>query len=245
MKIRTDFVTNSSSSSYCVSLIVKTAANKKLELDFWPEDEDGSGEVMVPLKEDADSVVNGIKACESVEELRDLLLNALDLNGLFGEIEDVILDEYEDEADDMDNTQFLAAVSKIIKNDEDGEFEDYEDVLSDVKKTSSKFKRAMDKIEDLSGIKSVSGCEYFTGWGEFARDGVDDFLAKAVTEDVDQEDADAVRADLEGKLDEDAIESIVDQIENDSICQFSADITTTVLMADGKVERKYSFEAEG
>lgn len=245
MKIRTDFVTNSSSSSYCVSLIVKTAANKKLELDFWPEDEDGSGEVMVPLKEDADSVVNGIKACESVEELRDLLLNALDLNGLFGEIEDVILDEYEDEADDMDNTQFLAAVSKIIKNDEDGEFEDYEDVLSDVKKTASKFKRAMDKIEDLSGIKSVSVCEYFTGWGEFARDGVDDFLAKAVTEDVDQGDADAVRADLEGKLDEDAIESIVDQIENDSICQFSADITTTVLMADGKVERKYSFEAEG
>lgn len=245
MKIRTDFVTNSSSSSYCVSLIVKTAANKKLELDFWPEGEDGSGEVMVPLKEDADSVVNGIKACESVEELRDLLLNALDLNGLFGEIEDVILDEYEDEADDMDNTQFLAAVSKIIKNDEDGEFEDYEDVLSDVKKTASKFKRAMDKIEDLSGIKSVSVCEYFTGWGEFARDGVDDFLAKAVTEDVDQEDADAVRADLEGKLDEDAIESIVDQIENDSIGQFSADITTTVLMADGKVERKYSFEAEG
>lgn len=245
MKIRTDFVTNSSSSSYCVSLIVKTAANKKIELDFWPEGEDGSGEVMVPLKEDADSVVNGIKACESVEELRDLLLNALDLNGLFGEIEDVILDEYEDEADDMDNTQFLAAVSKIIKNDEDGEFEDYEDVLSDVKKTASKFKRAMDKIEDLSGIKSVSVCEYFTGWGEFARDGVDDFLAKAVTEDVDQEDADAVRADLEGKLDEDAIESIVDQIENDSICQFSADITTTVLMADGKVEKKYSFEAEG
>ena len=245
MKIRTDFVTNSSSSSYCVSLIVKTAANKKLELDFWPEDEDGSGEVMVPLKEDADSVVNGIKACESVEELRDLLLNALDLNGLFGEIEDVILDEYEDEADDMDNMQFLESVSKIVKNDEDGEFEDYEDVLSDVKKTASKFKRAMDKIEDLSGIKSVSVCEYFTGWGEFARDGVDDFLAKAVTEDVDQEDADAVRADLEGKLDEDAIESIVDQIENDSICQFSADITTTVLMADGKVERKYSFEAEG
>ena len=245
MKIRTDFVTNSSSSSYCVSLIVKTAANKKLELDFWPEDEDESGQVMVPLKEDADSVVNGIKACESVEELRDLLLNALDLNGLFGEIEDVILDEYEDEADDMDNTQFLEAVSKIVKNDEDGEFEDYEDVLRDVKKTASKFKRAMDKIEDLSGIKSVSVCEYFTGWGEFARDGVDDFLAKAVTEDVDQEDADAVRADLKGKLDEDAIESIVDQIENDSICQFSADITTTVLMADGKVERKYSFEAEG
>lgn len=58
----------------------------------------------------------------------------------------------------MDNTQFLAAVSKIIKNDEDGDFEDYEDILSDVKKTTSKFKRSMDKIEDLNGIKSVSIC---------------------------------------------------------------------------------------
>lgn len=245
MKIRTDFVTNSSSSSYCVSLIVNTAANKKLELDFWPEDEDGSGEVMVPLKEETASVVNGIKACESVEELRDLLINALDLNGLFGEIEDVILDEYEDEADDMDNTEFLAAVSKIIKNDEDGEFEEYEEILSDVKKTTSKFKRAMSKIEDLNGIKSVSICEYFTGWGEFARDGVDDFLGRALPEDVDAGDVDAVRAVFEGKLTEEEIDSIVEQIKDDSICQFSADITTTVLMADGKVEKKYSFDAEG
>ena len=101
------------------------------------------------------------------------------------------------------------------------------------------------KIEDLNGIKSVSICEYFTGWGEFARDGVADFLEKAVAKDVDVDDVDAVRENFEGKLDEDAIESIVDQIENDSICQFSADITTTVLMADGKVEKKYSFEAEG
>ncbi len=244
MKIRTDFVTNSSSSSYCVSLIVKTAADEKLELDFWPEDEDGSCDVMVPLKEDTDSVVHDIKACGSVEELRDLLLNALDLNEFFGEIEGVILDEYEDEAEDMDNTQFLAAVSEIIRNDEDGDFEEYENILSDVEKTASEFRSAMDKIEDLDGIKSVSIREYFTGWGEFARDGVADFLEMAVTKDVDVDDADAVREDLEGRLDKDAIESIADQIENDSISQFNADITTTVLMADGKVEKKYSFDAD-
>lgn len=197
---------------------------------------------MVPLKEDVDSVVNGIKACESVEELRDLLLNALDLNGLFGEIEDVILDE--NEADNMDNMQFLAAASKIIKNDEDGGFEDYEDVLSDVEKTTSKFKRAMDKIEDLSSIKSVSIYEYFTGWGEFARDGVADFLNKSLPKDVDAEDAEAVRAAFEGKLPEVDIDCIIDQIEDDVICQFNADITTTVQIADGKVEKTYRFDSD-
>lgn len=245
MKIRTDFVTNSSSSNYCVSLGVKTAANKEIVLGFWPEDLDYSGDVWVPLKEDADSVVSGIKACESVEELRDLLLNALYLLSLFGGIEDVIWHEYKGDAREIDNTQVLVAVSKIIKNDEAGDFEDVEDVLSDVKKTISNFKRALDKIEDLNSIESVWIYESFTGWGEFAGDGVDDFLKKAVAKDVDVDDVDAVREYFEGKLNEDEIESIIDHIENDSICTFLADITTTVFMADGKVEKEYSFEAYG
>lgn len=241
MKIRTDFVTNSSSSSYCVSFIVKTAADKKLELNFYPEDEDGSNDVTVSLNEDVDSVVDSIKACGSVEELRDLLLNALDLYDLFNRMSTVILDEY---GTIMDNTQLLEAISKIIKNDEDGDFENYEDTLNDAQQTISKFKGTMDKIEDLSDIKSVGICEYFSGWGEFARDGVAEFLDKALPKDVDIEDADAVRAAFEGKLPEADIDCIVDQIEDDVICEFNADITTTIQIADGKVEKTYRFDSD-
>ncbi len=102
----------------------------------------------------------------------------------------------------------------------------------------------MEKNTDLQEIQSVSIREYFTGWGEFARDGVDDFLAAALPEDMDAEDVDAVREVLDGKLTEEEVEAILEQIEDDYICQFQADITTVVNMQDGTIEKKYSFEAD-
>ena len=47
MKFRTDFVTNSSSSSYCVSLGISSTSVKDLKLNFWPSWEDGSNPIRI------------------------------------------------------------------------------------------------------------------------------------------------------------------------------------------------------
>ena len=95
MKIRTDFVTNSSSSSYCVSLGIQHKG-ADIVLDPWPEEADGSFDVFIPLKCSPDDFISEIIKCRSVEELRDRLMNALNLSFLFDDNPNASIKEFED-----------------------------------------------------------------------------------------------------------------------------------------------------
>lgn len=220
MKIRTDFVTNSSSSSYCVSFAVEFADKNTATLDLWPSYEDGSGSVNVPITRSVDQLAFEILSCQGVSQLKRLLIDSLDISSLF-----------EDEYVWID----INALKRMAPEDELGR-----EVLKKVRKFQSKFS----DISDVDQIESVSIKEYFTGWGEFAGEGVDLFLEKAMENIRAIRDAEAIKHCLAGKLDEDELAIILDQIENFSICQFDANIITTVYFGNGKMKKEYSFDAQ-
>lgn len=234
MKIRTDFVTNSSSSSYCVSYSLATNFKKKaVNLDFWPEGEDGSGYVYVGMKNGVDAFVDAVKKCKSVEELISLIINEMEFDDM---IEDC-------EVEATTNEELFKKLDEIAGDSEedDDEYGGLEDEMLEKVKA---FKKGLAKAKELSDIKSVSIVQYYTGWGEFARDGVDDFMNEAITEELDWDDEDAVIEALSDRFAEGDIQQMIDQVQNDSICQFNASITTTIDLASGEVTKEYKFDGD-
>ena len=233
MKIRSDFVTNSSSSSYCVSLSVHTIDKNEIELDLYPEYEDGSGCIYISLKSDIHSILENIKSCTSVKELKQTLFEAISLGEVF---EDILSDTSQ-----TSNSDILEKLKELIDDDDEDE-EYYTEFAKEVQEKIHSFLHNMDNIRNLSEIKNINIYESFTGWGEFARDGVEDFITCALPVGSDIGDGELITEFFDDKLAEEELEALLDQVENDSICSFQAGITTTLSLSDGKVTKQYQFE---
>ena len=233
MKIRTDFVTNSSSSSYCVSIGVNPAGQRKtLSLDLWPDGEDLECDTCVFLRTNLEAFLDQIKACTSVDELKILLVDALDFS-------DRLIDwEVDVTGSNEEFLQTIAEISDDNYSEDDWQYKYAKQVANSLKE----FRQRLGEIADLSEIRSVTIKEYFTGWGEFARDGVDRFMARAIPDYLDWENEDAVKETLKDRFTESEIDAIINQVRNDSIGMFDAYICTTIELSTGKVTKKYEFK---
>lgn len=106
------------------------------------------------------------------------------------------------------------------------------------------FQSKFPKTSDIDEIENVTINEYFTGWGEYTSEGIDLFLEKAMSTARDLRNQETVKKTFEGKLDDDDLTCLLDEIENYSACQFDANITTTVYFGNGKMKKEYSFDAQ-
>ena len=232
MKFRTDFVTNSSSSSYCVSIGVDPVGKKSISLDLWPDGEDLECDTCVILRTNLEATLDQIKACTSVDELKILLVDALDFSDrLIGWEVDVT----------GSNEEFLQTIAEI--SDDNYSEDDWQyRYAKQVANSLNEFRQSLGEIADLSEIKSVTIKEYFTGCGEFAKDGVDSFMARAIPDYLDWDDEVSVKEALKDRFTESEIDAMIDQVRNDSICLFHASIYTTIELTTGKVTKKYEFK---
>lgn len=213
MKIRTDFVTNSSSSNYCVSLGVKTFNEKIFDLNFCKSSEYDSVNVNIPLKESSETVVLKIQNCKSVEELKDFIIESIKLDRIFSGVAI--------KSEGMSNSEYLDMVEKAIENDDFAK-KAYAGLLKQYRETISEFQSEMEKVTGFDMIESVSINEHFSGWGEGAPDIFGDFFEVIKKSGIECE--------------------TIEDIDEYEVATFSGNITRTITFPEGKVEVSHNYK---
>lgn len=247
MKIRTDFVTNSSSSSYCVSLGLQLKDKRNVWLRFYPKGEDGTGDVDICLNSNVNKFIKAFGDCKTIEEIKNLFVNSVDLTDMFFDF----CEDYKIKTTDQ--------LLKALKNfDPDSDYNvwggSYIDQIFD---EFSLFKSKMDRIKSKDEIKYLIIDELYRGWGEFAREGIRDYLCNILPKQFvgesdltfygpyEGDQLDEIGAFLKTILPEDDAEDLIDHIENDTVCAFDATVDTIVDMTTGEIKKEYEFDKLG
>lgn len=182
MKFITDFVTNSSSNSYCVSLSVEPTDGKEIKLDLYPNDWDFDN-ADFRLKSDIKEIIVKIKQCATVRELIDVLID----ESVHGSAND-IADNFEEIA-----SEIYEKISHFRK--EMGSFHEMKDIKSIIirEEFSGWGEFAYDTLENYM----IRATPPNTDWESLT----EDELRGLFGDDIFEDDLDNLIAALHGELD--------------------------------------------
>ena len=146
MKFRSDFVTNSSSSSYIASFLVHTTNGFDIPLELCENDDVDNA--LYPWQHSRDHIIKEIMNCETVSELTDLL------------------------AEECEGGLHKAYIPDWLEDIKEDDPDEYERLMSVIKE----FRKQMSQFKSLDELETVILKEKFSGWGEDATDNLVDFL---------------------------------------------------------------------
>ena len=241
MKCRSDFVTNSSSNSYCVSLRVEPKNGNRFELNLFPDsDVFGNNSCSFELASKVKDVTDKIKACKTLDDLTELLIEESVCGSASGDFSWDTLSSLKSFSD----TKRSETVRKLVESNTENTSNTGR-ALKTIEKVKA-FRDRMHAFKKLDDIESVTVDEEFLGWGEFAYDTLEDFFKSAIPPDVDWETL----------SEDDLIELLRDHMEEEelmnAIAAFKGEIDgidpqgfiwTSVRLSDGSVTKVCSLTA--
>lgn len=253
MKIRTDFVTNSSSSSYCVSIGITPTDDESFELDLSPKN-NFDGDTRIYLNCPNSDFFKQIEQCRTIGEIKELVKDLLDFTEMYDdfcadngiktsrELLDVFKHAQEDESaavalnESLKNC-FLGMVNSGYEKEIVSEFDEFE--------------KALDALKMIEKIKGVTLSEYRYADGEYTGTTLDSFLETVLPKELyetamsypmDDASLDMVRDCLASVLDNDAVESLISYIQDCTLFGFTATTKTSFDLKTKHINKQYSFE---
>lgn len=210
MKFRSDFVTNSSASSFVVEVFVETKENDVFTLALDPSDcfggSGGSSDVYI----DDDGRIERIFSARSVDELVSSVLNTVDLRSELGVLMDSTV-ELPKDFDNWNTESQLEFAMNHLDEDYNDEFEGVIPLINAIKEFKSKVRF---KVESPSDVRMIVFREVNCSWGEFVFDAFESVLKRWI-DDADSISNEEILSRLKERLSDDYDFSKIEKVLKD------------------------------